>query len=59
MTSNAQKKAIDKWQRENVVRVYLKLYRNTDPDLIQYLDGVESKQGTIKKALREYMKKEK
>ena len=29
-----------------------------DRDLIEYLDGKENKQGTIKAALREYMKNE-
>ena len=58
MTSEAQKRAIEKYQKVNIRRVVLKLNKNTDQDIITFLEAQKSVQGEIKKAIREYMKKE-
>lgn len=55
--NEAKKKAIERWQKANATRLTFRLYRNTDGDIIDFLESVESKQGTIKEALRQYMKK--
>lgn len=43
------------WKKENTVVVTMRLQKNTDADILQYLDG-KAKQTVIKAALREYMK---
>ena len=40
------------WQKQNTVMVSIRLQRGTDADLIAYLETCESKQATIKEALR-------
>ena len=56
-TRESQIKSVMKYNKANVVKFYLDLNKNTDADLIEYLKTVGNKQGTIKKALREYMNK--
>ena len=56
-TSKAQLNAIMKYDKQHTTTVLIKLNNNTDADLIQYLNDSGNKQGTIKAALREYMKK--
>jgi hypothetical protein len=56
MTSEAQKRAQERFDAENTVRVSVKLNRNTDADLIALLAKAESKQGLIKAALRAWGK---
>lgn len=56
-TSDAQIKAVMKYNKANVVKCYLDLNRNTDADIIEYLEKVGNKQGTIKQAIREHMNK--
>lgn len=50
--------AIEKWQKENVRRVVVKFYKNTDAALLEFLDKQENMQGLIKRLLRDEMKKE-
>lgn len=58
-TSAAQQAAQKKYDAQNT-RVYtFKLNNKTDADLITYLDGVPNKQGAIKAALREHIKRRK
>ena len=45
----------EKYQKENVKRVVLKFYKNTDADLLEWLDGLDNKQGTIKEILRQHI----
>lgn len=45
----------ERYDKKNTVRVNLKLVKNTDADIIEYLEQSGNKQGTIKKALRELM----
>ena len=56
-TSQAQLNAIMKYDKQHTTTFLIKLNNNTDADLIEYLEQSGNKQGTIKAALREYMKK--
>lgn len=56
-TSDAQLRAAEKYDRENTVRLSIKLNKHTDADILAALDCSGNKQGMIKAALREYMKK--
>ena len=49
-----------KWDKENTVRVALKLNRRTDADIIEFLNlnAQDNKAGAIKAAIRAYMKGE-
>lgn len=42
-----------KYDENNTTRVQLKLNNKTDADILEYLDKVENKQGTIKRLIRE------
>ena len=42
-----------KYDQNNTTKVSLKLNINTDADIIDYLNSVENKQGTIKRLIRE------
>ena len=48
-------KAKREWDANNTVFVGLKLNRNTDADLLEFLETVPSKQGVIKEALRAHI----
>lgn len=43
-----------KWDKENVVFVTTKLFKSTDADILDFLEG-KSRAAEIKKALRYYM----
>jgi len=58
MSSEAQRRASAKYDKENTYKITVKLNRSTDADLIQLLDASGNKQLTIKEALRKYMKEE-
>ncbi|MDD6142524.1 MAG: hypothetical protein PUD16_03370 [bacterium] len=47
-----------KWAAAHTTRVVMNLNHNTDADILDRLETVESKQGYIKKALRAYMEQE-
>lgn len=53
MATEAQIKAQRKYDAENTRQVHLKLNRRTDEDVLEKLDSVQSKQGYIKKLIRE------
>ena len=53
MTSEAQKRAVKKYDAENTRSVFLKLNTMTDADILDRLDQVESKQGYIKRLIRD------
>lgn len=48
-------KAKREWDANNTVFIGLKLNRNTDSDLLEFLETAPSKQGAIKEALRAYI----
>ena len=52
MASEAQKAATAKYDKENTIRLNLKLNKTTDADILAKLSQVESKQGYIKELIR-------
>lgn len=52
-TSDAQIKAIKKYDAKNTTRLMLKLNLKTDAEIIQRLNEVGNKQGYIKKLIQE------
>lgn len=56
-TSEAQKRAILKYDAKNTVQFHLKLNKGTDAELIEFLKSSGNIQGTIKSAMEDYMKK--
>lgn len=40
------------YDQKNTIKVSLKLNIKTDADIIEYLDSVDNKQGTIKQLIR-------
>lgn len=56
-TSQAQLKAIIKYDKQHTTTVLIKLNNNTDADILELLNNSGNKQGTIKAALREYINK--
>lgn len=55
MSSEAQRKATAKYDKANKVTLTVKLNKRTEADLIEYVAGLENKQGFIKALLREAM----
>lgn len=49
----AQKKAKEKYDRNNTVQIKLKLNLKTDKDILEALERSGNKQGYIKKLIRE------
>ena len=45
----------EKYQKENVTRVVLKLNKKTDADILEWLEGLDNKQGSIKEIIREHL----
>lgn len=56
-TTDAQKRATIKYEKANVRRYVLKVNKNTEADIIEFLDGLKSFNGEIKRLIREEMKK--
>jgi hypothetical protein len=56
MASEAQKAATAKYDKENTIRLSLKLNKTTDADILEKLSQVESKQGYIKELIRKDIK---
>lgn len=46
------KKSKAKYDKENTVRLGLKLNKNTDMDILEWLSGIENRQGYIKSLIR-------
>ena len=51
--------AQEKYQKENITRVVLKLNKKTDADLLEWIETLDNKQGTIKEILRGHIRSEK
>ena len=45
-----------KYDKENTKRVFIKLNKNTDKDILDHLDSIQNKQGYIKELIRKDMK---
>lgn len=58
MATEAQIKGQKKYDADNTRQVHLKLNRRTDSDVLEKLDAVSSKQGYIKRLIREDLAKE-
>ena len=56
--SEAQKRAVAKYDQENTLTVHLKLNRRTDADIIDRLEQAGNKQGWIKDLIRQAMRQE-
>lgn len=56
MTTQAQKRAQEKYDRANTVQIHLKLNINTDADIIEALRGAGNTQGYIKELIRSSIK---
>ena len=58
MATEAQRRAVKKYDAENIKHLHLKLNRKTDNDIINHLEMQENTQGYIKRLIREDMKNE-
>lgn len=58
MTTEARKKANKRYDDNNTVQFKMKLNKNTDKDILERLDNVDSKQAYIKRLIREDMHRE-
>ena len=56
-TTQAQKRASQKYEKANIRRYVLKVNKNTEGDIIAFLDGLKSFNGEIKRMIREEMKR--
>lgn len=52
---NPQTKASAKYIKNNVKRIVLNLNINTDQNMIEYMDGIENKQGYLKSLIKKDM----
>lgn len=57
MASDAQKRASAKYDKAHTKGFYLKLNKETDADIIKFLEDTDVKQGLIKSLIREYIVK--
>lgn len=55
--TEAQNRASERYQKANVRRYVLKVNKNTEQDIIEFLDALESFNGEIKRLIREEIKK--
>jgi hypothetical protein len=58
-TSQAMMKAINKYNKSHTVAYTFRLNKSTDAELIEYVDGLKNKSGTIKRLLTDDMKRNK
>ena len=58
MASESQKKASARYDQEHTVTVTVKLNRQTDADIIEWLSGKKNRQGTIKWLIRNQIARE-
>lgn len=57
-TTKNQRNAIEQWNKANTRQIALKLNKNTDADILGYLEKLENKNGFIKDLIREHIEKE-
>lgn len=53
MASEAQRRAVERYDAENTRQIKMKLNLKTDADILQWLDAQDNKQGAIKEAIRD------
>ena len=56
MATKAQSRASAKYDKTHTKGIYLKLNKETDADIIEFLNNCDNVQGTIKELLRNYAK---
>lgn len=54
---NKQSQASIKYDKDNTKRLYIKLNKNNDKDILEHLDTQLNKQGYIKDLIRDDIKK--
>ncbi|WP_300077834.1 hypothetical protein [uncultured Thomasclavelia sp.] len=59
MVSEAKKRANMKSDKKNAKYVTLKLNKNTDKDILEYLDTLDNKNGYLKNLIRQDIKNKK
>lgn len=57
-TSEARRRANRKYEKANMKLYSFRLSKNVDGDMIEYLDSVDNRTGTIKAAIRKQMQSE-
>lgn len=57
-TSKAQVRAVNKYNKENTRTFCIRLNKNTDSEILAYLDQIENKTGYIKRLISEDMRRE-
>lgn len=55
-TSVSMRKAIDKYDKENTKQIKMKLNKNTDADIIAFLESQDNIQGKLKELIRKEIK---
>jgi len=55
-STEAQLKASRKYDQNNTKLIQLKLNKKTDADILEFLDGLDNRQGFIKELIRKHMK---
>lgn len=56
MSTNAKRRANMKYREKTIIKQSVDLNKNTDRDIIRYLNSTGNKMGAIKKAIRTQMK---
>lgn len=59
MVSEAKKRANMKSDKKNAKYITLKLNKNTDKDILEYLDTLDNKNGYLKNLIRQDIKNKK
>jgi hypothetical protein len=54
-STDAQIKAAAKYDKTNTKLIQLKLNKKTDADILDFLDGLDNRQGFIKELIRKHM----
>lgn len=57
MVTEAQKRAVARYDKANTKQVMLKLNKVTDSDILDHLKSIGNKQGYIKRLIRNDIKK--
>ena len=53
MQTDAQKRAVNNYRKRNTTSILLRLFNNTEGDIIAKLESVENKNGYIKELIRQ------
>ena len=56
MTTEAQKRATNKYNKTHTTQIILRLNNKNDADILAHLSGLENKQGYIKELIRKDVK---